>query len=180
VTVARGTRRLRTLPAMHLLRRIVVGVPFLAGAAFAVALLLTPVTSASAGIPATTFRLINPSLTINPSIIINPCIISPDSCTSSTLPVSPPSVSTDPSVVSTTTTPETTTTSTTTATSTTLPRAQTNRLNRTGATLPDGSPDPADITADDGGLPIVVPIAAGAVLAAGAVAAVLVVRSRRA
>lgn len=163
---------------MHLLRRIVVGVPLLAGAAFAVALLLTPVTSASAGIPATTFRLINPSLTINPSIIINPCIISPDSCTSSTLPVSPPSVSTEPSVVSTTTTPETTTTSTTT--STTLPRAQTNRLNRTGATLPDGSPDPADITADDGGLPIVVPIAAGAVLAAGAAAAVLVVRSRRA
>ncbi len=68
-------------------------------------------------------------------------------------------------------------TPTTTAT-TTVPRSQTDRLNRTGASV--AGDDEADITADDGGLPVAVPIAAGVVLAVGAVAAVLVVRSRRA
>lgn len=171
MTVARATRRLRTLPAMHLLRRIVVGVPLLAGAAFVMNAPLAEARPAAQLIPTPTF--------------LSRCAIDPSLCATTTTAV-PPVITISPSLIlpsfslltTTTTTPETTTTSTTT--STTLPRAQTNRLNRTGATLPDGSPDPADITADDGGLPIVVPIAAGAVLAAGAAAAVLVVRSRRA
>ena len=142
---------------MSSLRRIIVGLPLLAGAAFAVALLLTPTMSAGARIPATTYR-VNPSFTLDPGIIINPCVVNPASCA--------------------TTTASTTTTTTTIAT--TLPRSQTDRLNRTGATIVAEDEAEADITADDGGLPIAVPIAAGVVLAAGAVAAVLVVRSRRA
>ena len=156
---------------MSSLRRIIVGLPLLAGAAFAVALLLTPTMSAGARIPATTYR-VNPSFTLDPGIIINPCVVNPASCattTASTTTTAAP----DP-----TTTAATTTTTTTIAT--TVPRSQTDRLNRTGATIVAEDEAEADITADDGGLPIAVPIAAGVVLAAGAVAAVLVVRSRRA
>lgn len=158
---------------MSSLRRIIVGLPLLAGAAFAVALLLTPTMSAGARIPATTYR-VNPSFTLDPGIIINPCVVNPASCattTASTTTTAAP----DP-----TTTAATTTTTTTTTIATTVPRSQTDRLNRTGATIVAEDEAEADITADDGGLPIAVPIAAGVVLAAGAVAAVLVVRSRRA
>jgi|GEM_PF-4467784 len=158
---------------MPSLRRIVVGLPLLAGAAFAVALLLTPTMSAGARIPATTFRLVNPSFTLDPVIIINPCIVNPASCASTT-------ASTTTTAAPDPTTTAATTTTTTTTTTTAVPRSQTDRLNRTGATIVAEDEAEADITADDGGLPIAVPIAAGVVLAAGAVAAVLVVRSRRA
>ena len=156
---------------MSSLRRIIVGLPLLAGAAFAVALLLTPTMSAGARIPATTYR-VNPSFTLDPGIIINPCVVNPASCATTTASTTT-SAAPDP-----TTTAATTTTTTTIAT--TVPRSQTDRLNRTGATIVAEDEAEADITADDGGLPIAVPIAAGVVLAAGAVAAVLVVRSRRA
>lgn len=157
---------------MSSLRRIIVGLPLLAGAAFAVALLLTPTMSAGARIPATTYR-VNPSFTLDPGIIINPCVVNPASCATTT-------ASTTTTAAPDPTTTAATTTTTTTTTTTAVPRSQTDRLNRTGATIVAEDEAEADITADDGGLPIAVPIAAGVVLAAGAVAAVLVVRSRRA
>ena len=128
MTVARGASRLRTLPAVHLLRRIVVGVPLLAGAAFAVALLLTPVTSASAGIPATTFRII----TIPPFTLVNPSIF--------TLP---PSSSTTSSAT------------TTTTTSTTAPGpGPTSGAGQLGGTVrtADSDADAADAEGDSGGM----------------------------
>lgn len=162
---------MRTLPAMSSLRRIIVGIPLLAGAAFAVVVLATPSRTVGAQFTATSFRILDPNITINPSIVINPCLIDPSLCATST---------TAEVTTTTTTTAVATTTTVTTTSTTTVPRSQTDRLNRTGATIVAEDEAEADITADDGGLPIAVPIAAGAVLAAGAVAAVLVVRSRRA
>jgi len=136
VTVARGASRLRTLPAVHLLRRIVVGVPLLAGAAFAVALLLTPVTSASAGIPATTFRII----TIPPFTLVNPSIF--------TLP---PSSSTTSSATTTTTSSATTTTTTSTTAPGPGPTSGAGQLGGTVRTA-DSDADAADAEGDSGGM----------------------------